>query len=188
MISPQKPSLGLKVLLSFGLLTVSGAYALSQRISAGQQPTSTQNIPIESYQVANNTLQQTLSTINTSPVPAPTGTIPAPAAQPQPMMTPMMKPAGKYADGSYTGSVADAYYGIVQVKIIVTGSKITDVQFIQYPSDRSTSRYINSQAMPLLTQEAIQAQSAQVNGVSGATFTSQAFKQSLSVALTLAKN
>lgn len=187
MISPQKPSLGLKILLSFGLLTVSGAYALSQRNSAGQQPTSTQIIPTESYQAANNTLQQTLSTINTSPVPAPAGTTPAPVSQPQPMMKKPMH-TGLYTDGSYTGSAIDAYYGTVQVKVIVTGNKITDVQFLQYPSDRSTSRYINGQAMPMLTQEAIQAQSANVSGVSGATATSDAFVQSLTGALALAKN
>jgi len=95
---------------------------------------------------------------------------------------------GLYTDGSYTGDAADAYYGTVQVKAVVQGGKIADVQFLQYPSDRSTSRYINSQAMPLLTQEAITAQSAQVDGVSGATFTSGAFKQSLASALALAKN
>lgn len=95
---------------------------------------------------------------------------------------------GLYADGSYTGSPADAYYGTVQVKVIVSGGQITGVQFLQYPSDRSTSRYINGQAMPMLTQEAIQAQSANVNGVSGATATSGAFVQSLASALALAKN
>jgi uncharacterized protein with FMN-binding domain len=99
-----------------------------------------------------------------------------------------VKPAGLYADGSYTGSPADAYYGTVQVKVIVTNGKIADVQFLQYPSDRSTSRYINGQAMPMLTQEAITAQSANVNGVSGATATSGAFIQSLASALALAKN
>ena len=88
-----------------------------------------------------------------------------------------------YKDGSYTGSVADAFYGNVQVKAVINGGKITNVQFLQYPSDRSTSVRINSQAMPLLTQEAIQVQSAQVDGVSGATATSQAFIQSLSSAL-----
>lgn len=107
----------------------------------------------------------------------------------QSLMVPMMQGhKGLYADGSFVGSVADAYYGSVQVKAVISGGKIADVQFLQYPSDRSTSRYINGQAMPLLQQEAIQAQSAQVNGVSGATFTSQAFIQSLASALALARN
>ncbi len=92
-----------------------------------------------------------------------------------------------YKDGSYTGSVADAFYGNIQVKAIISGGKITDVQFLQYPSDRRQSIEINSQAMPYLTQEAIQAQSANVNGVSGASQTSAAFIQSLQSALDQAK-
>lgn len=92
-----------------------------------------------------------------------------------------------YKDGSYTGSQADAYYGYVQVKAVISGGKITDVQFLNHPSDRQESVAINTQAMPLLKQEAIQAQSAQIDGVSGATDTSQAFIESLNAALNQAK-
>ena len=92
-----------------------------------------------------------------------------------------------YKDGKYTGSVADAYYGYIQVLAVISGGKLTDVQFLQHPSDRSTSVYINSQAMPYLKQEALQAQSANVNIISGATDSSQAFIQSLSSALNSAK-
>lgn len=93
-----------------------------------------------------------------------------------------------YADGAYIGTAADAYYGMVQVKAILQDGQLTDVQFLQYPDDRETSRSISNRAMPLLTQEAIRAQSAQVDSVSGATETSIAFKESLASALTLAKN
>jgi uncharacterized protein with FMN-binding domain len=91
--------------------------------------------------------------------------------------------AGRYKDGTYTGSSVNVYYGNVQVQAVVQGGKITAVNFLQYPNDRSTSRYINSQAMPLLQQETLQAQSARVSGVSGASDTSQGFVQSLSAAL-----
>lgn len=94
--------------------------------------------------------------------------------------------SGSYKDGSYTGSVADAYYGNVQVKATISGGKITDVTFLQYPDTHQTSVYINQQAMPYLQQEAIKAQSSNVNIVSGATYTSQAFIQSLSSALSQA--
>jgi len=107
-----------------------------------------------------------------------------PTATPKSTSTPT--PAGKYKNGTYTGSVADAYYGNVQVQVTIAGGKITAVKFLQYPNDRSTSVQINTQAMPYLQQEAIQAQSAQVNGVSGASDTSQAFVQSLSAALSQA--
>jgi uncharacterized protein with FMN-binding domain len=74
------------------------------------------------------------------------------------------------------------------VQAVISNGKIVDVQFLQYPNTHGTSIRINSQAMPYLTQEAIQSQSANVNIVSGATDTSIAFQQSLAVALTQAKN
>lgn len=104
-------------------------------------------------------------------------------------MSSMMMPANNnYKDGQYTGTSADAYYGNIQVKTIVQNGKITDVQFLDYPQDRQTSRMINQDAMPVLKQEAITAQSANVQIVSGATDTSQAFQQSLNSALTQAIN
>lgn len=96
-------------------------------------------------------------------------------------------PAGStYKDGSYTGSVADAQWGYIQVKAVIAGGKITDVQFLQYPNERQYSVQVNSFADPQLTQEAIQAQSAQVDIITGATDTSMAFMQSLSDALSQA--
>lgn len=91
-----------------------------------------------------------------------------------------------YKDGQYVGAAADAFYGNIQVKAIIVSGKITDVQFLQYPNDQPNSIDINQQAMPFLRQEAIKAQSAHVNGVTGATDTSQAFVQSLSSALSKA--
>lgn len=88
-----------------------------------------------------------------------------------------------YKDGSYTGPVTDAFYGNIQVRAVIKGGKIIDVKFLQYPNDTPNSVAINQQAMPYLRQEAIRAQKAAVDGVSGATDTSQAFVQSLSSAL-----
>ncbi|TSA44228.1 FMN-binding protein [bacterium] len=101
---------------------------------------------------------------------------------------PAPKPVGSgYKDGVYTGSVADAFYGLVQVKATIANGSISDVAFLSYPNDQENSRYINSQAMPLLTQEAIAAQTAHVDIISGATETSLAFRESLGVALAAAK-
>jgi len=94
--------------------------------------------------------------------------------------------SGQYRNGTYTGSSVDVFYGYVQVQAVIKSGQIADVRFLQYPNDRGTSRQINSQAMPLLTQEAIQVQSANVDGVSGASATSQGFVQSLSDALSQA--
>lgn len=89
----------------------------------------------------------------------------------------------KYKDGTYTGQPADAFYGNIQVAVTIAGGKITAVKFLDYPHDNPNSMAINQQAMPGLQQEAIQAQSANVNIISGATDTSQAFVQSLTSAL-----
>lgn len=103
-------------------------------------------------------------------------------------VTSIKKPAQMYADGTYTGQRYDAFYGFVQVQATIKSGKITSVRFLQYPNDRQNSIEINSYATPILAQEAISAQSANVNIVSGATDTSDAFKLSLSSALTQAKN
>lgn len=101
---------------------------------------------------------------------------------------PTSKPAGQFKDGTYTGSVADAYYGNIQVSGIFTNGTLTDVTFLQYPNDRDRSIRINQYAMPILRQEAISAQSANVDIVSGATDSSQAFIQSMASVLSQAKN
>lgn len=91
--------------------------------------------------------------------------------------------SAKFKDGTYTGPVTDVYYGNVEVKAIISGGKLTDVQFLQYPMDRQTSLQKSTHAMPILKSEAISAQSANVNGVSGATETSKGFVASLGGAL-----
>lgn len=95
-------------------------------------------------------------------------------------------PKGKYKDGTYTGDSVDAYYGNVQVQVTVSGGRIKDVSFLSYPNDRGDSIQINTYAMPRLSRQAIAAQSASVSGVSGATDTSDAFRRSLSSALSQA--
>ncbi|MGA2967699.1 MAG: FMN-binding protein [Candidatus Levyibacteriota bacterium] len=95
--------------------------------------------------------------------------------------------AGSYKNGNYVGSVQDAFYGNIQVQVSISNGRITAVTFLQYPNDNRTSQYVNSQADPILAQEAIQAQSSQVNIVSGASASSQAFQASLADALSQAK-
>lgn len=110
----------------------------------------------------------------------------APTAVSKPTITAAVA-NGQYRDGTYTGSLANARFGMVQVQATIQSGKITNVQFLQYPSDRRTSQRINQIATPRLVQEAIQAQSAKVNIISGATLTSRAFMESLQSALTSAK-
>lgn len=84
-----------------------------------------------------------------------------------------------------TGTAASSPYGDMQVKATITNGRITDITWVQLPGDGHSMR-INNYAAPLLVQEALQAQSYQVDAVSGATYTSQGFKKSLQSALTKA--
>ena len=86
------------------------------------------------------------------------------------------KPVGGVT-GSFTGSVANTRYGPVQVKIVVKNGKIVDAQAVQAPSG-SNDRY-TQKAVPVLRQQTIAAQSANVQGVSGASFTSYGWYESL---------
>jgi uncharacterized protein with FMN-binding domain len=88
--------------------------------------------------------------------------------------------------GTYTGSVVQTQYGAIQVQLTVANGTITNVQALKYPSNNPHSSSINRYALPTLIQEALQTQSAQINAVSGATYTSQGFVQSLQSALSQA--
>src|SRR5689334_21946128 len=57
---------------------------------------------------------------------------------------------GQYTNGSYTGTEADAQWGLVQVKITIQNGKLTNVQFLEYPNHRDRSVEINNYAMPQL--------------------------------------
>lgn len=93
----------------------------------------------------------------------------------------------QFKDGTYTGPQVDAQWGMVQVQAVIQQGKIANVQVVQYPSDRRTSVRINNQAVPYLQQEAVQLQSANVDIITGATLTSEAFQMSLQYALNQAK-
>jgi uncharacterized protein with FMN-binding domain len=161
-----------KIILSTFILGSFGFYVLSQSQGApsavfnAPQPAVVASVVTKNSQVVS--VKKTTSALAYNPTSAP-------------------KKTGIYNDGTYTGSSENAYYGNVQVQVAITNGMISDVQFLDYPQDRNTSRRINSQAMPLLKKEAISVQSANVNRVSGASDTSAAFKQSLASALTQAQ-
>ena len=99
---------------------------------------------------------------------------PTPAAPP-------VTTANKSINGTFTGSAVDVGYGTVQVKITVVNGKITDAQAVQAPSGRN-DRYTNM-SVPVLRERTLAAQSANINGVSGASYTSFGWYTSLVVAL-----
>jgi uncharacterized protein with FMN-binding domain len=79
-------------------------------------------------------------------------------------------------------------YGPVQVQLTIAGGQISDVQVIDYPNSNGRDRQINERAIPQLVSETIQAQSSQVNMVSGATYTSNGYVTSLQSALDQAQS
>lgn len=91
--------------------------------------------------------------------------------------------ASGLADGTYTGDTETNRWGDVQVQITVTGGEITDVTVLQYPDEDDKSVRINQQALPTLIQSTLTAQSADVDTVSGATYTSDSYRESLQTAI-----
>ena len=82
-----------------------------------------------------------------------------------------------------TGGIAQTQWGPVQVELTLNGRTITDVTMLQYPSGNPQDDQINSYALPILIQDTLDAQSAQIDMVSGATVTSVGYVQSLQSAL-----
>lgn len=157
-----------QAMIGLAVLVVFVVYAFGVR---HEQPTVSKPLAVTTTPAASGSTSGTSS--STSPSQQPT----APATQ-----------SSGYKNGTFTGSVEDAFYGNVQVSATVASGKLTNVTFLQYPNTHDTSVMINQQAMPWLTQEAIQKQSANVDIISGATFTSQAFIQSLTNALNQAQS
>lgn len=147
------------------------------------QFTSTQSASLALPDAGTTTAPTEQAPANATPTPNKTATTgktntPAPAVK-----TPAAVPAQttKSVSGTFTGDSVDVRYGFVQVKITVENGKITDAQAVQAPSgrnDRWTQR-----AVPILRQQTLEAQSAQINGASGASFTSYGWYTSLASAL-----
>lgn len=167
-----------KLLLSAVVILGSVGYVFFVRGAQSASPAPEISPVTASVQTSGDATPVTVAPVKTTPTPTPTPTVvpPTPAA-----------PSGQYKNGTYTGSVTDAYYGNIQVAAVIAGGKLSNVKVLQFPNDRGTSIEINQQALPMLIQEAISAQSSNVDGISGATDTSAAFIESLHAALVKAK-
>ena len=111
----------------------------------------------------------------------PTTTKPAATAGAQTQAPVVTAPATKAVSGTFTGDSVDVRYGFVQVKITVENGKITDAQAVTAPSGRN-DRW-TQMSVPVLRQRTLAAQSANISGVSGASFTSYGWYTSLASAL-----
>jgi uncharacterized protein with FMN-binding domain len=93
------------------------------------------------------------------------------------------KSASPNSTKTVVGDDVPNQFGDVQVQVTFSGTKITDVKALQLPSDRARSAQISNFAAPYLRTEALQAQSAQIDLISGATYTSESYAQSLQSAI-----
>lgn len=89
--------------------------------------------------------------------------------------------------GTFTGDSADTRYGPVQVKVTVSGGTISAVDVVDVPMSNPRDAEINQQAVPLLVQETVGRADAQIDFISGATFTSDGYQRSLQSAIDKAK-
>ena len=87
---------------------------------------------------------------------------------------------------TFTGAVDNTQYGPMQVAITVSGKTITKITVVQQTDNGSESQSIDAMALPTLTSEALKAQSANIDAVSGASYTSAGYKQSLQSAIDMA--
>lgn len=125
-----------------------------------------------------------LTTAGGLPSAAAPGTATTAPAKPTSTSTTSAPPrSGNATAVKYTGSPIETQYGVVQVAVTVTGRHIDSVSFVRLDAFDQHSQDINSQAAPILLQETVSAQSAHIDTVSGATYTSDGYVQSLQSAL-----
>ncbi|MEV6808465.1 FMN-binding protein [Streptomyces sp. NPDC051132] len=127
-----------------------------------------------------STLIVALLALKPHQLPALAGTASRPAASSPPAGT---SPGPATGTGTFTGDPVDTRYGTVQVAATLAKGRITAVRVLHAPDENGRDQEITSYALPRLTQEAIGAQSADIDAVSGASYTSQGYMQSLQSAL-----
>lgn len=120
-----------------------------------------------------------------TPTATPSGAPPS-GGSPTPTATPTPAASG-LRSGSFTGQDASNQYGSVQVQLVISGGRITDVRILHQTEGDPQSTTIASGAFPRLREEVLQAQSAHIDAVSGATFTSASYAESVQSALDAAR-
>lgn len=157
-----------KIILS--LIVIAGFLGFAFYYNKKQEP-----------QVVNTTSSQSSEVINSTKTPTSAEGSASPTAS-------QIKSTSGYKDGEYTGDAKDAIYGKIQVKLTIKNGKITDVVFLTYPNDVPHTREVSAMSLPILKQETIQAQTAKIDNVTGATQTTDGYIQSVQSALDKAKS
>ncbi len=149
-----------------------------------------QNGQTDSVQLTSGTAAGSLITVAAAPPTAVTPAAVTPAAvTPATTVAPAATvavaapaPAG-VVDGTYVGGSDRNRWGTVQVQVVYSGGQVADVQILQYPNGDRNSIRISQVALPRLVNETLRSQSADVNTVSGATYTSKSYRISMQSAI-----
>ena len=180
----------------FGTSGPTGLAALPGKAAASAAPAPSTPAPTKPASAPTKVASAPRKAAPTKPASAPTKTLPtkkatpaqshssAPVTQsaaPQPVDTTPAQSAG--ITGTFDGNTAHTRWGPVQVRLVVKDGKIVDASAMQSPSGDSRSRSISQQAIPYLVQETLAAQSDQISGVGGASYTSNGWYTSLQSAL-----
>ena len=164
------------VITVIGLIALASFRTTKPSASVVRRPTSSHRLALGA------TRPPTTTTPAAAPPPDTAGrTTPRTNPTPTTLPTPTTHPVG--ANGTFDGDPFDNQYGTVQVQVTMQNGHIVAVTALQMPFEHSRSQFISQQAEPLLRQEALQAQSARIDLISGATYTSQGYAQSLQSAL-----
>jgi len=166
--------------LSGGTTSLAGGTTSSGTTStpaATPAPASTKKITTKATPKATPKSTKKSTSGSTSGSASSSGTTSTPAA------TPSTTPKAAGISGTFTGAAGNTRYGPVQVQITVVNNVITGATALTYPTGSFRDQQINQQAIPYLIQETLAAQSANIQGVGGASYTSQGWVNSLQSAL-----
>ena len=187
----QHPARGARAIALVASLGATGGIGLAMAYSDGALVTET----VVGTASEISTVPATIRVIEplTVPQPEPTATLmaePLTVPQPEPTAAPetpeplggVNAESGGYNDGAFSGTAEYTRWGDVRVEVTIVDGQLVDIIEIQMPNDRKSAQ-INRTAVPVLEAQAIAAQTADLDIVSGATYTSQAYEASLQAAL-----
>ena len=145
-------------------------------------PSQTKNSPAQPAPTKSTSAAQTKKSAATTTTNSSTNSTTTDQTSPSPTPTQSTKQSAGVS-GTFKGDTSQTRWGPVQVQVTLTNGKITDVTTLQYPNGDRKSLNISNRVIPWLQEETLQVQSANISGISGATYTSMGFQSSLASAL-----
>ena len=190
---PRDPSrIPVRGAIGLGVTAAGMAFLLSLRPPAGGEAT----FAVEPADDASSTASTTAVQASTDPTSEPVASsTPSPSAMASPTsgagaspaarasIAPSATPAPAGITGTATGDAVSFRFGTVQVEVTAENGVITEITALQLPDEDRRSLSISNEVEPILQSEALRAQSADIDVISGATYTSLAYAQSLQSAL-----